>query len=156
MIWEQKFDEIDTFEAFYKNFFYKNSVLVIPYINIGVSCHPINPSKKALYIDKSYLVFINACINKINGVLDKKCDQFVGSNFNSIDISGIDCTENRHIALQIFYERAFLQLLPESRLSREFWIPQKTPNFEVNMDEKDVEFFFSNKHMPENIKKLIG
>jgi hypothetical protein len=155
MIWEENIEEIDTFEAFYKNVIHRNNILIFPYINIGVSNHPINPSKDQLYISKAYLIFMNACINKVNGIVEMGCDKFIGKIFKQIDISGIELEKDKHIAQKIFYERAFLQTIPLSQMRKEFWIPARQPNFEANMDEMDVQEFFNHKYLPNNIKDLI-
>lgn len=156
MIWEQNFDEIDTFEAFYKNVIHHDGNLIFPYINIGVSYHPFNPSKEHLHIDKAYIVCLNSCINKINGVPTNNCKNYTVANFQTIGLSGVNLNKSSHIELEIFCEKVFLQTLPNSKLRKDFWIPERMPSFEMNMNEKEVEAFFNNEYMPENIKELIG
>ncbi len=155
MIWEQKFDEVDTFEAFYKNVIHCNGILIFPYSNVGVSYHPINPSKEHLHIDKAYIVCLNACINKINGDPTNNCKNYIAANFQTIGLSGVDLNKHMHVELEILCEKIFLQTLPESQLRKEFWIPEKTPNSESNMDKKEVEIFFNHEYMPDNIRELI-
>jgi hypothetical protein len=154
MIFEEQFEEVDTFEAYFKNSINKKGVLIIPYINVGVSCHPLNPAKELLYIDKSYIVCINFCINKINGELIDDCIGWEQSGHKIIGLSGIDLSKNKHTEQKILCEKAFLQILPESKIRKDFWVPLKTPNFLSNMDANEVEMFFSHKLLPGNLKKL--
>jgi hypothetical protein len=128
---------------------------VFPYINIGISNHPLNASKEHLHIDKAYIVCINACINKINGELTNKCQSETNSKFQKIGLSGVELDNFMHIELEIICEKVFLQTLPNSQLRKTFWIPQNTPNTEANMNKQDVEKFFNNLEIPDNIKKLI-
>jgi len=155
MIFEYFFDEVDTFEAFYKNVINRNKCLVFPYVNIGISNHPLNLSKEHLHIDKAYIICVNACINKINGKVTNECKNEENKNFQAIGLSGVDLNKFLHVELEIICEKVFLQTLPKSQLRKGFWIPQKTPNSEMNMNTQDVQNFFDHKELPDNIKKLI-
>jgi hypothetical protein len=41
MTYEQDFDQVVTFEAYYKDYVLNKDFLLLPYINIGISNHPI-------------------------------------------------------------------------------------------------------------------
>lgn len=150
------FDEVDTFESYYRNIIYRDNLLILPYINIGLSFHPLNPSKEHLNINKAYIVFIDACVNKINGGLTEYCNKYSFENYKAIKISGTDIEKDRHTELEVFYQRAFLQLLPSSQIRKERWVSIRTPNYKPNMEEKEVASFFSYQEMPENIKALLN
>ncbi len=156
MIWEEKFDEVDTFEAFYKNVIFRNNVIVIPYVNSGVSYHPLNPSKEHLLINKVYVVCTDACINKVNGEVTNLCKNYNLSSSKKISLSGVDIDKNKHIELEILCQKVFLQTLPDSKMRKEFWIPINTPNLLSNLDQDDTEDFFNHVQMPENIKQLLS
>lgn len=156
MKYEDQFDEVDTFEAFYKNIIYKNKILVIPYINVGVSRHPLNPTSEQLYLNKAYVVCIDANINKVNGVLTQKRIIDNPLDYITIHLGGVDVDQNRHIELEVSCKTVYLQILPDSLMRKAFWIPVDTPNFRSNMNPQEVKRFFDHEDLTENIKNLIS
>lgn len=156
MIYRENFDEVDTFESFYKNIINRNNIIVIPFINVAISRHPLNPTDELMYIDRSYVVCINACIKDINGKFTDSCNEAKFNDPMFLKLGGVDLEIDQHTGIRIICEDVFLETLPDSRIGNSFWIPVKTPNFYPSMDTKEVNDFFQYKNLPNDIKQLIG
>jgi hypothetical protein len=148
--------EIHSFDAYYKNAVITGDVLIIPYINLGVSEHPLNPSKELQYIDKAFIVFKEVCylkafreqlIEEID-CINAETYYFGGSNLDK---------ESNLIDMEIKAKEAFLLLIEKDyNLSTSMWIPVNTPNFPSNMQNEEVEEFFNYGRFPIFIKNLIN
>lgn len=51
--------ELHSEDAYYRNVVLDNNKLIIPYINIGVSNHPLNEVAHMKYINFCYIMFVN-------------------------------------------------------------------------------------------------
>lgn len=156
MIWKEKLDEVDTFESFYKNVIDKKGVIIFPYINAGISYHPMNPTKEHLVVDRSYIVCINACVKKVNGLEVDACRHLNLDNPIVLLLSGVNLETDRHTELTILCKEAYWETLPDSQIRKEYWIPAQTPNSPPNMDINIVNDFFGHKYLPDDIKRLIN
>lgn len=153
-------DEIDSFESQYKNVILRNNNLVVPYINIGLSNHPLHDYKgKLRFIDFSYIVLLNVSYLKI----------FIGNPYCVIDLKKTDTVyyfggEYLDYGKKIFNDievcctQCYLQTLEFSRLGEEneHWISSDISTYKQNMDSVLVNDFFEHKYVPENIRKLIA
>ena len=155
MIYRDNFEEVDTFESFYKNIIRRSNLVVIPYINVAVSRHPLNPGDDLMFIDKSYIVCLNGYIRDINGKFYDSPNASMNNNTKLIKLGGVDLESNQHTGIRIMCEDVFLETLPYSRIRRSFWMPAKTPNSEPNMNIDEVDLFFQHKSLPADIRSLI-
>jgi hypothetical protein len=157
-IYSQSIEEIHSFDAAYKSVVLRNNNLVIPYINLGVSNHPLYKSEKGLqFIDYAYMVFrdvfyLSVYIGRRYNVIGTKKGEetlYFGGKYLESD----SCIFND---LEICCREVYLQTLDFTQLSSAIWIPFPTPKFSTNMQAKMVENFFSGKLMPESVKNLIA
>jgi hypothetical protein len=155
MIWKEKLDEVTTVESYYMNVIYKNDVIVLPYINAGISDHPLNPTKEHLCVDRSYIVCLKACFKQIGATLFDSCDHLKLEHPKILLFGGVDIEKDRYVELEILCEDAYWETLPDSQIRKESWIPVKTPNSPPNMNANEVKDFFEHKYLPDDIKKLI-
>ena len=142
-------------EAFYKNVIYGEGISIFPYINVAVSNHPLNPSNQLKHIDRSYIVCIDGCLNRINGQPTEYCKTFEVDKLKCAGLSGFDLNKSLHIELDIYCKQVFLQTLPDSLLSVDFWVPVNIPSLIANMEGEMVDKFFSNLHLPHNLQGLL-
>ena len=155
---ESAIDEIHSFDAYYKNVILNNSNLIIPYINLGVSNHEINPSSNLLFIDFAYMVFervsfLSVYINNRRLVV---VDKQKTKNLYHFGGSYLDFDRGIFNDLEICAKQTYLQTLSLSKLSETMWIPLNVPNLSVNMDLEIVKEFYNNIFAPDNIKKLAS
>src|SRR5437763_13260307 len=89
-LFEEALEEIDSFEAYYKNVIFRNNCLVVPYINLGVSNHELSPGGKEMsFMNFAYLVFrdvsyLKVYLDKAYLVVDqqrKSCHLHFGGNY---------------------------------------------------------------------------
>jgi hypothetical protein len=157
-IFQQAIHEIHSFDARYKNVIFRNNNIVIPYINLGVSNHPLHKSEKGMaFLDFSYMVFkdvsyLSVYINKERYFvtsLEKREEIFYfgGDYMDSSDFIFND--------MQICCKEAYLETVEITQLSLAMWMPFPTPNFPQNMNGNTVEDFFNHKFMPMDIKHLV-
>ncbi len=133
-IFSTNIDEIHTFEAYRGGIFKKDNDILIPFINIGVSKHPLNNSKTLQFIDYSYLLFEEVISLEWSiGYIDEELFYIGAQNIIS--------DEQREIAIKC--KRVSLVLKAESKLSPNMWIPVDTPNFRPNLDKKYVDSFMN-------------
>lgn len=155
-MYRDNIDEIHSFDARYKNVIFRNNNLIVPYINLGISNHPLNKNDKLKYLDYSYMVFINVTYLKV----------FLGKPYIVIDQDSsttkyyfggdyLDYDRRIYNDMEIACSEAYLQTTEITNISNEMWMPFDTINFPNNMNETDVKGFFNNVYMPENIKQLI-
>ncbi len=155
MIYRDDFEEVVTFESFYKNVLKGNGNIIFPYINVGVSLHELNRSDEIQHIDRSYIIFIDAIIEKINKIKYEISEQ-EKSGRKILYIGGVDIETDIDTEITIYCKDVYLQTLDDSQLRKEFWLPIETPYFPMNMNPGVVESFFSHEFLPENLKKLVG
>jgi hypothetical protein len=122
-------DEIDSFDAYYSNVYLDQRNLVIPYIDLGVTNHPLHRGDRLKYLDFAYMVFLGLRYLKVQrGVL-----------------SG-----DKGEASKIFY---FGGINLTTRLSDTVWVPVESPL--RNLDQAKVAAFFRDEMMPESIRQLV-
>ena len=94
-------------------------------------------------------------MNRINGQPTENCKTFEVDKLQFAGLSGFDLDKSLHIELDIYCKQVFLQTLPDSLLSVDFWVPVKNPPQVANMKGEMVEKFFSNLHLPDNLQRLL-
>jgi hypothetical protein len=154
--YEGSIEEINSFESYYKNVIFRNNNLIIPYMNLGVSEHPLNRTKELKHLDYAYMVFEN--VSYLSVYISKKryivCDQirdlkyYFGGSYYDLD----SCIFND---MEICSNQAYLHTIQSSRLSSDRWIPDVNRSFPLNTDLNINEQFFIGEFMPEIIKSLI-
>jgi len=119
-IYSTDIDELDTFEAHFDYQIIPNG-LILRYLNLGVSEHPLNPTTKLKYIDYSYLLFSK--IVSIKGNFPTNLDL---PNLESIELpnyffGGTWIHDSRHREFSIICENTSLHLLVDSSMSDFKW-----------------------------------
>jgi hypothetical protein len=145
-------DEIDSFDSFYSNVYFDKATLVMPYINLGLGKHPLNPGERLKFLDFAYVVFLGLRYLKaqkgvILGEKDHASSILCFGGFN------MDSSPDL-IDLEVGCEFAYLQPLRDSRLSDTFWVPVESAT--RNLDETTVTAFFRGDCMPESIRQLMA
>ena len=131
LVYDTSMDEIHSFESFFGRIFNENNDIKIPFVNLGISDHPVNPSNELKYIDKSYLVFKDvASISENYDVSAVEDTSFVTYYFGGLDMEGI------HREFQVKCKNAYLELTNDYRLSSTMWQPSR-------MNTKDLNDFFN-------------
>ena len=159
MIFEQNLNEIDTVESYFGKIIFDSNNLVIPYINLGISKHELNGDESLKFINYCYVVGINLSFLKINsGIAINRLNNDYNSS-NSIHLGGNDLYLSNHqtiFDIEFQAQRSFLQLIDNSQIRTEYWVPESTPNFRLNMNTEIVKAFIQNGYLPSNIRKLIS
>ncbi len=75
------------------------------------------------------------------------CGEHIG---NHLDNKDMIYTER-----QVDAESCYIQLLENSKISNNLFLPIDTTNQKANMNLKEVRNFVTNKYLPENLRKLI-
>ncbi len=152
-IYYNSMEELDSFDSYYRNVVFNKKNLIIPYVNLGVSEHPLNEEVKLKFIDLSYIVFIDV---KYLKVYQERELVATDMEMPSLYFGGANLDDKSFFwDMEIKCEKAFLQILDVSRLSEKMWIPVSNAELKKNLDDKLTEEFFGGKKMPTNIKKLI-
>lgn len=154
MIYENNFDEVTTFESFYKNILSRNGNIIFPYINVGISSHELNPSDELMHISMCYIVCIDAVIHTINNDIVSFISQSDKAKKKVVYLGGVDLEKGIHTELEIYCKKVYLQTLDNTKLQKHFWIPVKGLNSAMNMDKDDVNNFYSHKFLPKNLETL--
>jgi hypothetical protein len=145
-------DEIDSFDAYYSNVYLDQKNLVIPYINLGVSRHPLHRGDRLEYLDFAYMVFLGLRYLKVQrGVLLGENGE--GSHIFYFGGFNLDPSSDL-VAFEIECESAFLQSLATTSLSDTIWVPVESPL--RNLDQGKVAAFFRGEMMPEFIRQLVA
>ena len=144
-------DEIHSSEAFFKGYIYSNDFFLLPYVNLGVSEHPLNKSNELKFIDYSYIW--------ARGIHYLSIDNEVITNnemqgFESFYFGGFNLNEDETVnEFELKADSICLQLLAKSKVELKPWFPIDTPKYEKNL--ANVDDFFSNKMIPSNIEKYL-
>ncbi len=156
MIFKEKFDEIDTFEACYKDVFFNHKNLIIPYVNIGILKHPLNSTDKFQHVSFSYVACLNIAHVKFNGevIFDNQNPKFGCYYFYYL--GGINLVKQEGSEIEVLCKECFLQTTEKTQLSEDFWIPASRGSCKANMEYSEVENFFNPKNLPDNLKQLIA
>jgi hypothetical protein len=144
-------DEIDSFDAYYSNVHIDQSSLFIPYINLGLSNHPLNPGDHLKSLDFAYMVFHGLSYVKVHKAI------LLGNRNPTSQIyyfGGINLDSSADLVdFEIACEVAYLHALATSRLSDSIWVPVESPM--RNLDQAMVAAFFCGEMMPESIRQLV-
>lgn len=152
LIFTEGIDEIDTFQSYFGKIIFKEDGILVPYINLGISNHRINPTQILMYVDFCYFVSEKISYLKINNRIIKNDLKINYDSTKSIYLGGNDLLENQNIYdIEVQSQNSFLQLLETSLVSYDQWAPVVTPNFETNMSFEKVNDFISNKNLPVNL-----
>lgn len=144
-------DEIDSFDAYYSNVHLGGAILIVPYVNLGLSRHPLNRDFELKYLDFAYLVCQGLRYLRVQaGVLvGKEEDAGPVLHFGGFNLG----TQAGYNDFEIGCESAYLQPLDKSRLSETGWFPVECPK--RNLDPADAEAFFRGEWMPLAVKQLL-
>jgi hypothetical protein len=133
---------IHSFDGFYKNVRFKNGTLIIPYINLAIVNHELNPGEKLKFINFSYLIFEQ--VSYLTVYLDKN---YVIIDEGETDVkfhaggTYLDYDTHVYNDNEICCANAILKTVEGSMLSSEMWIPFDTPNLPRNMSADSIGFF---------------
>ena len=124
-IYSQSVGEIDSFDGKYRSVVLRNNNLIIPYINLGISGHPLNQSENGLqFIDYAYMIFrdvffLSVYIGRRYNVIGTKRKEealYFGGNY----LESEECIFND---MEICCREAYLETLEFTRLSSTMWVP---------------------------------
>ena len=157
MIYRENVEEIHSFDAKYKNVIFRNNNLIVPYLNLGVSNHPLHIEKRGMtYIDFSYMVFegisfLRVFITKPYIVIELK------NQVNHLYFGGdyLDYESKIYNDMEIGCSDASLHILEVTKFSKKMWTLSDTQDFKRNTDSKFVMDFFDHKFIPEKIRQLV-
>jgi hypothetical protein len=154
MIFTEQFAALDFSNTFYQNVILKDNVLIIPCINLLVSHHPLNPDEKPKFIDKAYVVFEG--IKQLNILGDSELVN-QPSDLPSHYLSGKNLDPSSiFMDMEIKAEKTYIQILENSQVSDNQWIPIESNDSKPNLSEQETKAFFKGELMPDNLKKLLG
>jgi hypothetical protein len=138
MIFTENLNEIDSSESYYKVLLCNKDVLVVAFINIGISNHELNTEENLKFIEKCYIICYSIDFLKVNNTVlyDNKNDSqtyyFGGFNLSADNITDIEIKTNKLI----------LKVCNDSKIQNNHFIPIDTPSFKTNMDTTEVNLFF--------------
>ncbi|KAA5533744.1 hypothetical protein F0919_14525 [Taibaiella lutea] len=157
LIYQENLEEIHTFESYFGKTILSNKCLIMPYVNLGISDHELNPSSKMKYIDYCYVIALDFLFLKKNSdILLNNLNQEYDST-KSIYLGGNDLIGDQGIFdIEFQSKKSFTQVVEGYQLSSEQWLPVQTPNFKANMNPERIESFVQNKHLPNNIDEIIN
>lgn len=146
-IFYEGMDEIDSFEAFYKEPKFVDNNFIIPYINLGISEHPLHTGKKMMYINFAWLVFIEIEYMEVFDEKTRKTNVWVNTSppikninyFGGTDLNGI----NTYCDYGIQSKIAYLQLVSNSLVSEKSWYDDYNKTFK-DITNEDMNYFFYN------------
>jgi len=142
-----------TSEGYYANVYFDQCTLVIPYINFGFLEDAVNPqSDRAVFADFAYLVCIGLKYLRVQeGILlgQSICAENI-LYFGGFQMDG----PPELIDFEVECQSAYVQLLPDSRLSDSIWVAVDSPL--RNVDVETVKAFFRGDRMPGSIRRLVS
>jgi hypothetical protein len=131
-----------SFDSYYKNVAHRGNTLIIPYINLGIYEHKLNPSSTPIYLNKAYVILRDVTYLKVYGmapIVDYPSSQSEQELF----FGGMNLDNSSHfVDMEIRFGHGELKLTEDWKLSKSLWIPIATPNFLANMNADDVNLFF--------------
>ncbi|MEP2023631.1 MAG: hypothetical protein ABJH98_10930 [Reichenbachiella sp.] len=140
LIYDNYLNEIHSFDSYYGEIVIESDSLTIPYINLGVSEHPLNEGKDLKFINKAYMVFEDV----VSFDEQFSLDEYKGTL--TLYFGGYNLKEREHKEFKVVCNRAYLNLLEESEMSHKMWVPINTPNLKSNMDKEDVQNFLLSRN----------
>lgn len=158
--------EVNTSEAYNKDVFVINDILIIPFINLEIFSNTEDSNNFKIYdkIDFSYLIF--------KGVADFKCicnshnydrrffqksknDEFLLSGY--VGIRNLLDFESQ-CEVEVLYKEQLLILSEDYKAKNgplSNWIPIATVAFKQNLDNRVVDQFFSIESIPEELRIFL-
>jgi|GEM_PF-2381857 len=137
-------DYLDTFGSVYESFIFKEDKVVVPYLNIGIYNHPINPYKNAgdiKYIRKAFVAFSECGLVLKNGneIIHNSIYPKLGT-YSVFHLGGVSVVERVNNTFELFYKKSFLILEDNYDISDDIWVRSVA---EVDFDFKD---FYENNY----------
>lgn len=128
--------------------------MLIPYINLTLmKGHPLNKENNILMLDYGYLKFEGVALIKMNNEFTYDDTSFKYALYKFEDVGGININTGHYEEIKILYERGYLLLPKQVRLSDKFWIPINTPSFSPNLGKDEVKNFFSLHNLNASMKE---
>ena len=107
--------------AFYQTWHMSQKVFVIPYLNVGVSNHPLNPEKKVKYVDLSYVVCDDPVIVKLNSKTIFENTSLKFGSYSFWYLGGVDTGNRSSNEFQVLSKTISFYVPHEARLSETGW-----------------------------------
>ncbi len=154
--------EVHSSDAYFKNPILRNNNFVIPYINLGISNHPVNTGLSLKFLSYAYLVaidvtFLSTWIPDSIGFNGRQFWVINRLKTDSVNYWGGCNLDKNSIfsSLEICCKSVLLSIPSYSKLSDTIWLPIESDSTKVMMDSKINEDFFNGVLMTEEVKKLI-
>ncbi|MBT1705809.1 hypothetical protein [Chryseosolibacter indicus] len=142
MVYENSFEQIVTFEGYYKSYLLNKEAMVIPYVNIGISNHPLNPSNQLKHLNFGYIIYFDIALVKYNNTIIFDNTELKYGSYTFYYSGGINLDLHAGTEFQILAKKARLQTTDKMQLSDSFWVPYDTTAQKSNMSNSDVDHFF--------------
>jgi hypothetical protein len=142
-------DALHTSEGYYSNVFLREGLLIMPYINLGIAEHSLNPDVNCHFIDYSYVVCKGIKFFKTGtgAITDPAVDGYVwyfgGNPMDDIYLPDI----------AVVCESVSLHTLPASRITTHEWHLRGANR---NVEPDAAQEFFRGAMMPDSLKQLMG
>lgn len=159
-IFSDAMDELHSSDGYYNNVIFRNNNIIMPFINLGISNHPLHKGDRLKFINYSYLVaedvqYLDIWVPEMN--TGKRChviNRFKNENIYYWGGTNLD-EKSIFNDMRICCKAAFIQTIEISRLSDNIWVPYDTPNQPLNTDKRVLDNFGEGAYMPDNIKDFI-
>lgn len=162
--------EINTFESYNKEIYFFDKNVIIPYITLQIFDNNLTSNKFKKYdkLDFSYLIFMDVkeIIWKYEGKDKVNHEKFIfnpSSDDNNYLIDHIEATgifaECYGYDFEIKFKKQYLYFSEDVGIISgplSYWIPVDTPNFKRNMNEQQVQSFFTKNSIPTDVLRLVG
>lgn len=147
-----KKSDIHSFDAYYRNVIFRNSNLLVPYINLGFIEHELNRTSEIMYLDRAYLIAENLTYFR---VYEKEALIGDSNQDGFFFFGGRNLDHDHFVDLEFNSESVYLMIPDDSKLSHKMWVPIETPLFNPNLTEKVVDDFFDYKNLAADVKKIF-
>ncbi|WP_281310592.1 hypothetical protein [Flavobacterium flavigenum] len=141
MIYTKELNELDSSESYFKIILCNKNVVVIAFVNLGISNHELNKESRLKHIDRSYIICYSVDFLKINNkiLFDS------GINSESYYFGGYNIDNNNDVQdIEIKTSHLILKLCDDSKIEASYFIPIDTPNIKANMSLLDLNNFWNN------------
>lgn len=148
----ENMDNVDTFESYYMDLYLSQNQLLIPYVNVGIFDHPINPLslQQMKHLNRSYLLFNEVAVILKNGQLIHASTVKEGF-YQVFSCGGISILPRQGNSLDIFSKQAFLLLEKDYQLSDNY----KTFSLSQSFLDERTKSFFSLKTVSSDLSALM-
>lgn len=135
LTYDTNLDEIHSFESYFGQIVREHDSITIPYVNLGVSEHPLNKEEELKYLNKAHMVF--------EGVVSFEELYSLGNakGLLTLYFGRYNVNKGEHREFKIVCNKAYLKLQEDSKLSAKMWIPVETQNYRSNMDKSEIGEF---------------